>query len=81
MKTLMRNFMSIIRRFQIATLLNVAGLSVAFAAFLVIMMQIEYERNFDRCHPTADRIVRLDRQQMEEDMFAPILPRAFADAV
>lgn len=81
MKTLLRNFLSVFRRFQMATLLNVAGLTVAFAAFLIIMMQIEYERNFDRCHPTADRVVRLDRVRGADDKFAPILSRAFADAV
>lgn len=81
MKTLLRNFLSVFRRFRMATFLNVAGLAVAFAAFLIIMMQIEYERDFDRCHPTADRVVRLDRVKNEGDKFAPIIPRAFADAV
>jgi putative ABC transport system permease protein len=43
-----------------ATALNVAGLSVAFAAFMVIMMQVTYDRGFDRMHPQADRIFRAD---------------------
>lgn len=81
MKILLRNFLSVFRRFRMATFLNVAGLAVAFAAFLIIMMQIEYERDFDRCHPTADRVVRLDRVRDSDDKYAPILPRAFADAV
>lgn len=82
MKTLLLNFVSILRRFKAATFLNIAGLAVAFAAFLLIMMQIEYEWNFDRCHPTSDRIVRVDRFRGDDaDMFAAILPRAFADVV
>ena len=36
--------------------LNIIGLSVAFTAFLVIMMQVDYDRRFDRCHPKAGRI-------------------------
>ena len=41
-----------------ATALNVAGLAVAFAAFIVILIQINFERTFDRCHPTSGRIFR-----------------------
>lgn len=34
MKTIIRNFLSVLRRFKMATALNVAGLAVAFAAFI-----------------------------------------------
>lgn len=60
MKTVLRNLLSVLRRFRMATFLNVAGLAVAFAAFIVILIQINFERNFDRCHPTADRIYRVE---------------------
>jgi putative ABC transport system permease protein len=51
MKTIIRNFLSVLRRFKMATVLNVLGLSVAFATFSVIMMQVQYEHSFDKCHP------------------------------
>ena len=63
MKTILRNFLSVLRRFKMATLLNVAGLAVAFAAFIVILIQVNYERSFDRCHSTADRVYRLELTQ------------------
>ncbi len=56
MKTLLRNFLSVLRRFQMAVGLNVIGLSVAFTAFLVIMMQVSHDHSFDRCHLKAGRI-------------------------
>jgi putative ABC transport system permease protein len=56
MKTILRNFLSALRRFKMATALNVLGLSVAFAAFMIIMMQVDYDRGFDRSHPDSDRI-------------------------
>ena len=62
-----------------ATFLNVAGLAVAFAVFIVILIQVRYERNFDRCHPTAGRIFRVDRNIT--GMFSTILPRGFIEAV
>lgn len=81
MRTILRNFLNVLRRFKMASFLNIVGLSVAFTAFLVIMMQVEYERTFDRCYPTASRICRVDVHHGEEDIYASILPRALADAV
>lgn len=60
MKTILRNFFSVMRRFKMAGLLNVLGLSVAFTAFMVIMMQQAYDANFDRCYTEAESIYRVD---------------------
>lgn len=60
MNTIFRNFLSVLRRFKMATVLNVLGLSVAFAAFMVIMMQLDYDWNFARMHKDAGRIYRLE---------------------
>ena len=56
MKTIIHNFINVLIRFKVATFLNVAGLAVAFAAFLIIMVQVSFEHNFDRCHPNSTRI-------------------------
>ena len=79
MKTIIRNFLSVLRRFKMATALNVAGLAVAFAAFIVILIQINFERTFDRCHLTSGRIFRVDLTI--PGTFGTILPRAFVEAV
>ena len=79
MNPIVRNFVSIIRRFKLAMALNVLGLAMAFAAFVVIMMQISYERNFENCHPNADRIYRANLNDNSFDV--PILPRLFVDAI
>lgn len=78
MKTIIRNFISVLRRFKVAAFLNVAGLAVAFAAFLIILIQVNYERKFDTCHPTSPRIFRLDLTG--SGTFSTILPRAFIEA-
>lgn len=59
MKTTSRNFLSIIRRFKMATLLNVLGLSVAFAAFIIMMIQVNYDTSFDSSIPDADNVYRI----------------------
>jgi len=60
MKTLLRNLFSVLKRFKMATTLNILALSVAFAAFMVIMMQLDYDRNFDRSYPHAESIFRVE---------------------
>ncbi|MDL2281542.1 ABC transporter permease [Parabacteroides sp. OttesenSCG-928-G06] len=60
MRTIIRNFLSVIRRFKMATLLNVLGLSVAFTAIIIIMMQVVWDLKFDSQDPNADDIYRVE---------------------
>jgi putative ABC transport system permease protein len=57
---MIKNFLFVLKRFRISSFLNIAGLSVAFAVFLLIMMQVDYDYNFDKFHPHCDRIYRVD---------------------
>ena len=54
MKLILRNLMRIFRRFRTAMILNILGLAVAFTAFMLLMMQWDYDRQFDRHDPNAD---------------------------
>ena len=60
MKPIIRNLVSVIRRFKFAVALNILGLSVAFAAFMLIMIQVDYDRSFDRFHVDSDKIFRVE---------------------
>lgn len=55
-----RNLWHIVRHFKAAFILNLIGLSVAFTAFMMLMMQVRHDLTFDRCYDDADCIVRLD---------------------
>ena len=46
-QTILRNLFYTLKRFRTASALNLFGLSFAFAAFIVIMMKVNYERGFD----------------------------------
>ena len=76
---MIKNFLFLLKRFKTSSVLNILGLSVAFAAFIAIMIQVSFEYNFDSCHPNAKRIYRVD--MLTSDQSNQILPRAFADAV
>ncbi|WP_288206871.1 ABC transporter permease [uncultured Parabacteroides sp.] len=79
MKTIIRNFISVLRRFKMATILNILGLSVAFAAFMVIMMQVDYDKNFDTFHKNADNIYRVELQ-WDKTSTQAVVSRPMADA-
>ena len=55
-----RNILYMARRFKTATLLNLAGLAVAFAALFLFMTQVKYSANYNRGIPHAERIMRVE---------------------
>ena len=40
--------------------LNILGLTVAFTAFMIIMIQVNYDLGYDRSYKTADRLFRVE---------------------
>ena len=44
---MIRNLLYLFKRFKTAVVLNLFGLTIAFAAFLLIVMQVDYEMNYD----------------------------------
>lgn len=79
MKTMLCNFIYVLRSFRLVSLLNILGLAVAFATVIVIFMQVGFERNFDKCHSTSKRVYRVDLSG--GGTFSVILPRGFVEYV
>jgi len=48
MKAIFRNFFFVLKRFRTSSILNILGLSVAFAVFSVTMIQVYYDFSYDR---------------------------------
>lgn len=78
MKTIIRNFLSVVRRFKMATFLNIIGLSVAFTAVTVIMMQVTYDLGYNSNQPESDNIYRID-VSLPDGRHAAVLPRPFIE--
>jgi len=79
MKPIIRNLLSVIRRFKLATALNILGLSVAFAAFIVIMIQLDYDYSFDKFHPDSDKIFRMEMFTPQTSRI-PLISRPIAES-
>ena len=62
MKALYKNFISIFRRFPLCIAMNVAGLTLAFAAFIIILMEVQYEMTYDSRITQAGRIFHISKE-------------------
>lgn len=62
MKALYKNFTSILRRFPLSIAMNVAGLTLAFAAFIIILMEVQYEMTYDSRITQAGRIFHISKE-------------------
>ena len=80
MKIIIRNFTSIFRKFVAATLLNLLGLSLAFASFFVIMTQVNYDLGFNKSFTEHENLYRLSMELgagMED--YGATLPRPLVE--
>lgn len=65
MKLMIRNLLYLFKRFKTAVVLNLFGLTIAFAAFLLIVMLVDYEMNYDAMHSKSGRTFRLEANHGE----------------
>ena len=49
-----------LRKNVFSLLLNILGLTVAFTAFMIIMVQVNYDLGYDKSYGTADRLFRVE---------------------
>ena len=76
MKTIIRNFTSIFRKFVTANLLNLLGLSLAFASFFVIMTQVNFDLGYNKSITEHENLFRLTlKLGPGEDDYGTTLPR------
>ena len=81
MKTLIRNFSHTFRRFFTASILNLIGLSIAFAACFVILTQVDYDYNYNKAYPAHDRIYRVEVNPGGEYGWQIWLARPFCELI
>ena len=76
MKTIIRNFTSIFRKFVTANLLNLLGLSLAFASFFVIMTQVNFDLSYNKSITEHENLFRMTlKLGPGEDDYRTTLPR------
>ncbi|MCP4726621.1 MAG: ABC transporter permease, partial [bacterium] len=60
---MLKNYLKIafrnMKRQQVYSIINIAGLSIGITCFLAIFLYVRFETSYDNYHPDADRIYRL----------------------
>ena len=74
MKIAFKNFVMTLRRYKTASALNIAGLTLAFTAFYIIMAQVRYEMSFNRTIADNERVYLIS-PQWNEDKWSTNAPR------
>ena len=62
MKIVLRNFLSTLRRYKASSALNIVGLTIAFTAFYVLLVQAWWELGYNRSLPDAERIYLIETE-------------------
>ena len=76
MKTTIRNFTSIFRKFVVANMLNLLGLSLAFASFFVIMTQVNYDLGYNKSFTEHENLYRMTMKLgPDNEDYGTTLPR------
>ena len=70
-----------LKRLFSTNVLNILGLSIAFAAFIIIMVQINYDFTYDKCYKEADRIYRMETLNHHTGEFIPYLTRPMGEHI
>ncbi|MEG1635114.1 MAG: ABC transporter permease, partial [Rikenellaceae bacterium] len=75
---MIRNFITTLRQFALSSILNIIGLSVTISAFILIMMQVNYEYSVGTSDPRHKNIYRLESKNQGESMWGiTIHPRIY----
>ena len=56
----MKEFFKNLGRYKVSSVLNILGLSLAFAAAYIILVQVNFDLGYNRCFKDAERVYRLD---------------------
>jgi putative ABC transport system permease protein len=61
--------------------INLSGLAIGLACFILIMVWVQDELSFDRFHKSADRLYRITMKNAGMDKFWAITPLALSDVI
>ena len=75
MKIAFQNFISTLKRYNTASVLNIAGLPIAFIAFYILMAQVYYGFTYNNSIPDNERIYLVTTTYEKEGPYRGLAPR------
>lgn len=77
---IVKNFITSLKRFSVASALNIVGMAVAFATAYLILVQLCYDFTFNRGIANADRIFVIEKESnYEPGKYHPFLSRPISE--
>ena len=61
--------MKVFRKTGVSTLINILGMSVAFAAAMILMVQVRWDTTYDAIFEGHEQVFRLENNWMDEGLF------------
>jgi len=75
MKIAFNNFISTLKRYKTASVLNIAGLTIAFIAFYILIAQVYYGFTYNSSIPDNERIYLVTTSSSKNDPYSGLAPR------
>ena len=60
MKTIINNFLALLKTYKTSSVINILGLSAALVVFFIVLMQVHYDFTYDKSYENADNILQLN---------------------
>ena len=67
--------MKVFRKTGVSTLINILGMSVAFAAAMILMVQVRWDTTFDANYEGHKQVFRMENNWMDKGLFSTSISR------
>ena len=71
--------MKVFRKTGVSTLINILGMSVAFAAAMILMVQVRWDTTFDANYEGHKQVFRMENNWMDKGLFSTYFSRAMIE--
>ena len=71
--------MKIFRKTGVSTLINILGMSVAFAAAMILMVQVRWDTTYDANFVGHEQVFRVENNWMDQGLFSTHICRPFIE--
>jgi len=73
--------MKAFRKTGVSTLINILGMSVAFAAAMILMVQVRWDTTYDANFENHEQVFRLENNWMDKGLFDPNISRPVIEMI
>ncbi|MBR1705173.1 MAG: ABC transporter permease [Bacteroidales bacterium] len=73
--------MKIFRKTGVSTLINILGMSVAFAAAMILMVQVKWDATYDKNFEGHDQVFRMENNWIDQGLFSTYFCRPMIELV